>query len=67
MDVVAVETLVPDLHIGAERVDGGKILDREADRFRRGREATIAEPLRTCTYRKPNSWPSTGESGDACW
>jgi hypothetical protein len=32
MDVVAVETLVPDLHIGAERVDGGKILDREASR-----------------------------------
>src|SRR5262249_31911624 len=45
MDVVAVETFVPDLHIGAECVDGGELLDREADRFRRRREAPIAGPL----------------------
>src|SRR6516165_3635088 len=47
MDVVAVETFVPNLHVGAKRVDGGKILNREADRFRRRGEATITEPLRT--------------------
>ena len=47
MDGVAVETFVPNLHVGAKRVDGGKILNREADRFRRRGEATITESLRT--------------------
>jgi hypothetical protein len=39
MDGVAVETFVPNLHVGAKRVDGGKILNREADCFRRRGEA----------------------------
>jgi len=47
MDAVAVETFVPNLHVGAKRVDGGKILNREANRFRRRGEATITESLRT--------------------
>jgi hypothetical protein len=33
--------------MGAERVDGGKILNREADRFRHRREATISLLLQT--------------------
>src|SRR5262249_2503384 len=49
MDIVAVKTFVPDLHVGAERVDSGKILDREANRFRGRGEATIAESQRTAS------------------
>jgi hypothetical protein len=59
MDAVAVETFVPNLHVGAKRVDGGKILNREADRFRRRGEATITESLRTAFASvtcQPRGW-----------
>src|SRR5439155_4919673 len=45
LDVVTVETLVADLHPGAERADRGKILDCESDRLRGGGEAAITERL----------------------
>ena len=45
MDVVTVEAFISNLHPRAERADGGKILDSEADSIRGSGEATIIERL----------------------
>ena len=42
MDILAVETLVPNLHPRVERADCRKILDREADGLRGRGKATVA-------------------------
>jgi hypothetical protein len=44
-DVVAAETLVSDLHPGAERTHRRKIFDRKADGFCGRGKATIAQRL----------------------
>jgi hypothetical protein len=49
MDVVTVEAFISNLHPRAERADGGKILDSEADSIRGSGEATIIERLALAT------------------
>src|SRR5260370_36098165 len=45
LNVVAIETFVTDLHPGAQRAHGCKLLDGEPDRLRCGRKAAIAQRL----------------------
>src|SRR5215472_7766928 len=49
LNVVAIEAFVTDLHPGAQRAHGRKLLDGEPDRLRCGRKAAIAQRL---------SWPA---------
>ena len=42
LNVVAIEAFVTDLHPGAQRAHGRKLLDDKPDRLRCCREATIA-------------------------
>src|SRR5581483_8750614 len=45
MDVVAVETLIADLHPGAKRAHCGEVFDRESNRFGGGFKAAITKRL----------------------
>jgi len=45
LNVVAIEALITDLHPGAKRAHGWKLLDGKPDRLRCGRKATIAQRL----------------------
>src|SRR5215831_7442802 len=49
LNVVAIEAFVTDLHPGAQRAHGRKLLDGEPDGLRCGRETAIAQRL---------SWPA---------
>ena len=42
LNVVAIEAFITDLHPGPQRAHGRKFLDREPDRLRCCRKATIA-------------------------
>src|SRR6516164_1370747 len=45
LNVVAIEAFVTDLHPGAQRAHGRKLLDGKPDRLRCGRKAAIAQRL----------------------
>src|SRR2546421_450429 len=45
LNVIAIEALVTDLHPGAERAHGRKLLNGKPDRLRRSGKATIAQRL----------------------
>src|SRR5262249_32360877 len=45
LNVVAIEAFVTDLHPGAQRGHGRKLLDGEPDRLRCGRKAAILQRL----------------------
>src|SRR6516164_6514523 len=45
LNVVAIEALVTDLHPGAQRAHGRKLLDGKPNRLRRGGKAAIAQRL----------------------
>src|SRR5215471_5534914 len=47
LNVVAIEAFVTDLHPGAQRAHGRKLLDGKPDRLRCGRKAAIAQRLST--------------------
>ena len=70
LDVVAIEALVTDLHLGTQRAHGRKFLDGEPDRLRCGCKATIAQrlswpPFDWLKMKNPHS-PSTSRNRHVC-